>query len=100
MIAFLLLFVLLGITAGYKTARTYKMFKGREWQKATLCTALLYPGFIFAIFFVLNLIVWGEGSASAVPFGSLCAVLALWFGISVPLTFLGAFFGFKKDADA
>ena len=55
---------------------------------------------MFVLFFVLNLVVWAEGSASAVPFGSLCAVLALWFGISVPLTFLGAFFGFKKDADA
>merc|ERR1711975_112843 len=25
------------------------------------------------------------------------AVLALWFGISVPLVFLGAYFGFKKE---
>jgi transmembrane 9 superfamily protein 2/4 len=26
------------------------------------------------------------------------AVLTLWFCISVPLTFLGAYFGYKKDA--
>ena len=25
------------------------------------------------------------------------AVLTLWFGISVPLVFLGAYFGYKKD---
>jgi len=31
-----------------------------------------------------------------VPFGTLVALLALWFGISVPLTFVGAYFGFKK----
>lgn len=30
------------------------------------------------------------------PFGTLVAILALWFCISVPLTFIGAYFGFKK----
>jgi transmembrane 9 superfamily member 2/4 len=28
---------------------------------------------------------------------SMLAVLALWFGISVPLVFLGAYYGYKKD---
>ena len=44
----------------------------------------------------MNLILWVEGSSAAIPFGTLVAILALWFGISVPLTFLGAYFGFKK----
>jgi len=99
MIALLLLFVVMGIFAGYNSARTYKMFNGKQWQRCTLLTAFLYPGAIFGIIFVLNLVVWAEGSANAIPFGSLCAVLALWFGISVPLTFLGAYFGYKKDVD-
>jgi transmembrane 9 superfamily protein 2/4 len=51
---------------------------------------------VFGIFFVLNLIVWALGSSAAVPFFTLVALLALWFGISVPLTFVGAYFGFKK----
>lgn len=51
---------------------------------------------VFADFFVMNLILWGEGSSAAMPFGTLVAILALWFCISVPLTFLGAYFGFKK----
>lgn len=34
------------------------------------------------------------------PFGTIVALIAMWFGISVPLVFLGAFFGFKaKLAD-
>ena len=41
MVAFLLLFVLLGITAGYKSARLYKNFRGKKWQRTTLLTALL-----------------------------------------------------------
>ncbi len=39
---------------------------------------------------------WGKGSSAAIPFSTLVALLALWFGISVPLTFVGAYFGFKK----
>jgi len=51
---------------------------------------------VFGVFFVLNLILWIKGSSAAVPFSTLVALLALWFGISVPLTFVGAYFGFKK----
>lgn len=51
---------------------------------------------VFGIFFILNLVLWVEGSSAAIPFTTLLALLALWFGISVPLTFVGAYFGFKK----
>ena len=51
---------------------------------------------IFCVFFILNLIFWGVGSSAAIPFSTLVALLALWFGVSVPLTFVGAYFGFKK----
>jgi SNF family Na+-dependent transporter len=33
--------------------------------------------------------VWSYGSTGAVPFLSMLAILTLWFGISVPLVFLG-----------
>lgn len=48
------------------------------------------------LFFILNLFLWYEASSQAVPFGTLFALLVLWFGISVPLVFLGAYFGFKR----
>ena len=99
MIALLLIFVLMGIAAGYNASRLYKQFNGKQWQRCTLLTAFLYPGIIASIVFVLDLVVWAEGSTSAIPFFSMLSVLALWFGISVPLTFLGAFYGFKKDVD-
>lgn len=56
----------------------------------------LFSSIVFADFFLMNLILWVEGSSAAIPFGTLVAILALWFGISVPLTFIGAYFGFKK----
>mmetsp|Transcript_92510 Transcript_92510/g.193407 ORF Transcript_92510/g.193407 Transcript_92510/m.193407 type:complete len:640 (+) Transcript_92510:47-1966(+) len=92
----LLLFTFAGSLAGYVSARFYKMWKGEDWKKTTLLTAFLYPGTVFCIFFVLNLFIWGTKSSGAVPFTTMFALLVLWFGISVPLVFLGAFFGYKK----
>lgn len=51
---------------------------------------------VFGLFFVMNLVLWSKGSSGAVPFSTLVALLALWFGVSVPLTFVGAYFGFRK----
>lgn len=90
------LWVLLGTPAGYVAARFYKSFGGEKWKTNVLLTAFLCPGVVFADFFLMNLILWGEGSSAAMPFGTLVAILALWFCISVPLTFIGAYFGFKK----
>ncbi|CAI9779675.1 unnamed protein product [Fraxinus pennsylvanica] len=98
MTAMLLLWVFMGLFAGYASARFYKMFKGTEWKKITLQTAFMFPGIIFAIFFVLNGLIWGEKSSGAVPFGTMFALVFLWFGISVPLIFVGSYIGFKKPA--
>ena len=62
------LFVLLGTPAGYTSARLYKTFGGERWKTNVLLTAFLVSGFIFGMFFVMNLILWGEGSSAAVPF--------------------------------
>merc|ERR1711920_134138 len=37
-------------------------------------------------------------SSGAVPFPTMFALLLLWFGISVPLVFVGSYLGFRKDA--
>jgi len=50
------------------------------------------------IFFVLDLFIWGTESSGAIPFTTMFALLVLWFGISVPLVFLGAFWGYKKGS--
>lgn len=98
MMAVLLLFVFMGMLAGYHSTRVYKMFNLTEWKKNTLITALFFPGLMFAVFFVLNLFVWKEKSSGAVPFGTLVALLVLWLGISVPLVYLGSYIAFRKPA--
>lgn len=92
----IVLYVCFGIVAGYVSARIYKMFGGLRWKTNILMTSFFVPGIVFGIFFVCNLILWGKESSGAIPFTTLLAVLALWFGVSIPLTFVGAYFGFKK----
>ena len=90
------LYVCLGTTAGYVSARIYKSFGGEKWKSNVLLTSTLSPGIVFSLFFVMNLVFWANGSSAAVPFSTLIALLALWFGVSLPLTFIGAYFGFRK----
>ncbi|KAG2241323.1 hypothetical protein Bca52824_096694 [Brassica carinata] len=67
MTAMLLLWVFMGLFAGYASSRLYKI--------------LLVPAVVSSIFFVLNALIWGQKSSGAVPFGTMLPDL----GISVPL---------------
>jgi len=98
MTAMLLLFALCGLFAGHSSARLFKMFQGTDWKSNTLDVAFLFPSVVFVVFFILNLLIWGQKSSGAVPFGTLFALFFLWFGISVPLVFIGSYFGSKKPA--
>ena len=98
MTAMLLLYVIMGVVNGYVSARLYKMFKGADWKINTLKAAFVFPGVVFVIFCILNSFIWGQKSSGAVPFGTFFVLIFLWFGISVPLVFMGSYFGFKKEA--
>lgn len=60
-------------------------------------TATLYPGIVFGTCFFLNFFIWGKHSSGAVPFTTMLALLCLWFGISLPLVYLGYFIGYRKQ---
>mmetsp|Transcript_37750 Transcript_37750/g.87240 ORF Transcript_37750/g.87240 Transcript_37750/m.87240 type:complete len:618 (+) Transcript_37750:63-1916(+) len=90
----LLLFCFMGSLAGYVTGRFTKLLNAGARTKVSWLTATFYPGMFFAIFFILNLMIWGEHSSGAVPFETLFCLLILWFGISVPLVLLGFRKGF------
>ena len=94
----LLLFAFTGNLAGYTAGRIYKMFGGVHWKQNAMGTALAFPGISFCMFFLINLLIRGEESSGAVPFLSLLELLLIWFGISLPLTFLGAALGYKKPS--
>ena len=60
-----------------------------------MVTATLLPGAVFGTFFLINLVLWAKGSSGATPFLTLVYIMFLWFGVTLPLTFLGSYVGFK-----
>lgn len=94
--AILLISAVFGAIGGYVSSRVYKAFGGEAWKRNIVMTPLLIPGLIFGVFFLLNLFVWAKGSSGAVPFGTMLALLLIWFVISVPLSVVGSWIGFRQ----
>ncbi|KAI0478911.1 Nonaspanin [Xylariaceae sp. FL0804] len=90
------LFVFAGVFSGYFSARVYRTFDGRNFGKNALVTACLFPGLLFGLVFILNLFVWAQASSTAIPFGTLIAMVLLWLCIQVPLVYLGSWYGFVR----
>lgn len=95
--AAIFLYMFMGLVAGYFSARLYKTMKGREWKRAAFLTATLYPAIIASTFFFLNFFIWGKASSGAMPFSTMLSLLLMWFCISLPLVYLGYYFGYRKQ---
>ncbi|KAJ7084421.1 hypothetical protein B0H15DRAFT_396482 [Mycena belliarum] len=87
-----------GGIGGYISSRIYASLGGLERKKNVFMTATILPTIIFAVVFLLNLFLLGAGSSGAVPFGTMLLIVLLWFGISAPLSAVGAYFGSKHGA--
>ncbi|KAK9467418.1 hypothetical protein V1512DRAFT_205662 [Lipomyces arxii] len=94
----LFLFAFAGVFSGYFSSQLYKSFKGEKWLKNALRTSMLVPGVLLGFLFVINFFSWGKSSSSAIPLGTLIALLCMWLFILVPLVVVGAWFGFKRRA--
>lgn len=98
MLNYLLSFYMLcGILAGYTSSRLYKAFRGRAWQVCTVATATLFPGSCFALFLFFNTVLAFFRSSGSVPFLDILIMAAMWCCVSIPLVFIGAYFGYKKE---
>ena len=91
------LFVSFSVITGYYTARIFKMFGSERWLMNALSTAIIYPGFTFSIFFLINLFLWNEHSSAASPFKTILTILLFWLCWSSPLVLIGAFIGVKRN---
>ena len=58
---------------------------------------VFFPGICFGTFLTFDSLLYYYGSTGAVPVASLVSLLALWFGLSVPLVFVGAYLGYKRE---
>ncbi|KAL9107502.1 MAG: hypothetical protein Q9227_007604 [Pyrenula ochraceoflavens] len=92
----LLLYTLFGFVGGYVSARSYKTLGGENWKLNIASTPLFLPAIVFGVFFFLNLFLWAKNSSGAVPFTTMIAIVLIWFIISVPLSVVGSWVGFKQ----
>lgn len=91
----LLCWTIFGGISGYISARVYASLGGEQWKPNLVLTAVLFPTIVFTLIGMLNLFLVFAGASGAVPFGTILAVLLLWFLISVPLSIGGYFYGMK-----
>lgn len=84
--------------AGFVAARLHKAMGGTRWKHVTVGVAFLLPGVAFTVFSMLNAVMWSVRSIGAAPFVATALLLALWLGVSVPLAFLGTYFGYRRKA--
>ena len=96
--AILAFYVLTGIFAGFVSSKLYKSFKGRMWQLCTVFTATLFPGIAFCLFLFFNVILAFMHSSASAPFLDVIILAAMWCCVSIPLVFLGAYFGYKQES--
>ncbi|KAB5532625.1 hypothetical protein GE09DRAFT_1040440 [Coniochaeta sp. 2T2.1] len=91
------LFIFAGLFSGYFSARVYRTFDGQDWRRNMIMTAVLFPGMMFGVVFVLNLFVWAQASSTAIPFGTLIAIVFLWMCVQVPLVYIGSWYGYVRS---
>jgi len=96
--ATLAFFVISGVLAGYLSSRLYKAFNGKYYQLCTIMTATFFPGISFCMFIFFNIILAFLHSSASVPFLDIMIVTLMWACVAIPLTFVGAFAGYKKDS--
>lgn len=95
----IILYLFLGIIAGYSGVRLWRIIKGTTegWRSVSWSVACFFPGIVFFILTGLNFLLWGYNSTGAIPISLYFILLSLWFCISVPLTLLGGFLGTRAS---
>jgi len=89
---------LFGGIGGYISSWVYVSLGGVSRRKNAFLTATVLPTLVFGVVFLLNFFLIIAGSSGAVPFGTMLLIVVLWFGISPPLSAIGAYFGAKHNA--
>ena len=75
------------------SGRLFKQLKGKNWVWNIVLTTGLFPAPLLLVFSVVNTIAWNSNSTAALPFTTICLMLAILVFIHFPSTVLGAVVG-------
>lgn len=87
---------LFSYVAGHVSTRVYQTYGGLNFKQNMILTACLFPTILFAELNVLNFFLVASGAAGAVPFGTMLAIIIMWFLISLPLALIGSIMASRK----
>jgi len=83
------IYSLTSIIGGYVGTKLYLQMNGKAWARCVLLTAVLFPLPVVLVFSWANSIAIFHGSTSALPFGVIVTIAALFIFICAPLTLIG-----------
>ena len=94
-----LTYIVTSYAAGFFSASQFSRYAligptiSSQWIKCMFVTAMLYPGTIVLLGFLLNFVAIAYDSAQAIPFGGMLVLLFLWLCVAVPLVVMGTVVG-------
>ena len=91
--ACIIIYAFNGAIGGMISGRIFKQLKGKNWVWNIVLTASLFPAPLLLVFSVVNSIAWRSNSTAALPFTTICLMLAILLFIHFPSTILGAVVG-------
>lgn len=92
----LILFIFTLFISSYILGYLYRFWGGDNWKANMALTPLVVPGFIFACIIGLNFFLVAAHLSGAIPFGTMVAIVCIWFVISIPLLVVGLIMQLKR----
>jgi hypothetical protein len=86
-------YVVTAAVAGLVSGALYRRYNGTRWIRTAVLAGSLLPGAAAAVALPVSMVAWAKGSLTAIPFGAMVAVVALWLLLAMPLSFAGTIAG-------
>ena len=87
----------MGWMNGFVTARVLKFFGSVDWCFSAFIAAVMFPMWLILTFGFIDVVEWAEESSAWVPFSSVFFYTLCWLAIDIPLSFHGAYVGFRAN---
>jgi len=91
--AFVVVYSLTAIISGFVSGSYYTQNGGSNWKICSFLAAALFPGVVFAVSFLLNIVAIAYGSLAYIPLSTIFIMFALWLFCACPITFIGTVLG-------
>ncbi|CUG87901.1 endomembrane protein 70, putative [Bodo saltans] len=96
----LLLFITQSFVAGYFAARMYTKLGGEKTWMLIFKVGMFLPAAAMTVLVACNIVLRSVNSSGSVPIRSLCALFGMWVFVALPLSFIGASFGYGQPPTA